>query len=62
MDPAVGIEMAVQVGDTVTAGEPLAYLVHNDRGVDEARQRLLGAFHFGETAAAPTSRILEVLR
>ena len=62
VDPAVGVEMAVQVGDTVAVGEPLAFLIHNDRGVDEARQRLLGAFRIDDRAASPGSRILEVLR
>ncbi len=62
VDPAVGIEMAVRVGDTVAVGEPLAFLIHNDRGVEEARQRLLGAFRIGDRAAPPGSRILEVLR
>lgn len=62
VDPAVGVEMAVQVGDTVAAGDPLAFMVHNDQGVDEARQRLQGAFRFDDQATAPTTRILEVLR
>lgn len=62
VDPAVGVEMAVRVGDDVAEGEPLAYLHHNDRGVDEARRRLQDAFRFDDGAEAPTTRILEVLR
>lgn len=67
IDPGVGVEMAKRVGDEVAAGEPLAFLVHNGHGVEEARQRLAGAFTIteGETVAAgngPTTRILEVLR
>ncbi len=61
IDPAVGVELAVAVGDAVEAGQPLAYLCHNDSGVEAAKQRLLGAF---ELQAEPpnSSRILEVVR
>jgi pyrimidine-nucleoside phosphorylase len=63
IDPGVGIEMVKRVGDEVAASEPLAFLLHNERGVDEAEQRLAGAFTMTEgEVASPTTRILEVLR
>lgn len=62
VDPAVGVEMAVRVGDSVAAGDPLAFMIHNDRGVEEAQHRLLGAFCIDDEVTAPSTRIHEVLR
>ncbi len=62
IDPGVGIEIARRRGDAVAAGEPLVYLIHNGRGVEEAGERVHAAFSIGEPAAPPASRILEVLR
>ena len=71
LDPAVGIELAHRVGDEVEAGEPLAWLHHNDRGVEEAHARLLAAFTLADAGDSPSpgsgssvlpSRILEILR
>lgn len=62
VDHAVGIELAVGVGDRVQVGEPLAYLHHNDHGVAEAERLVLGAVSIGDEAEQPTTRILEVLR
>ncbi len=62
VDPAVGIELCVRVGDTVEVGTPLARLHHNDKGVAEARELAGTAFAIGETATRPTTRVLEVLR
>jgi pyrimidine-nucleoside phosphorylase len=63
VDPSVGIELLCGLGARVAAGEPLAYLLHNGRGVDQARVLLAGAFTVGDLGPAPGgSRILEVLR
>ena len=62
IDPGVGIEIACRVGDEVTAGDPLAYLVHNDRGVEDATARLRGAFRVGPRAPERSPRVLEVMR
>ena len=62
VDPAVGIEILRRPGDAVTAGEPLVDLIHNDRGVDAAHQRVLEAFTIGPEAPVAASRILEILR
>ncbi|MBW2277646.1 MAG: thymidine phosphorylase, partial [Deltaproteobacteria bacterium] len=48
IDPATGVELAVDLGDRVTAGEPLATLHHNRAGVDSARALLSEAFEIGE--------------
>ena len=63
VDPAVGVEIARRNGDTVGAGEPLAYLLHNDRGVEEASDRVRNAYRIGREAAPPAARrVLEIMR
>ena len=62
VDPAVGIEIASRPGDEVAVGKPLAVLVHNGRGVEEAAERVRLAFSIGPEAPRPSSRILEVMR
>lgn len=57
LDLAVGLVLRKKVGDRVEAGEPLAELhVNDDRRLDEARERLLGAFTIG--VEQPTVRPL----
>ena len=36
VDPAVGLELCVRVGDKVDAGQDLAYLLYRDRGLERA--------------------------
>ncbi|MEM7581752.1 MAG: thymidine phosphorylase [Acidobacteriota bacterium] len=66
VDPGVGVVIRRRRGDTVTIGEPLVDLIHNDRGVDEARERILSAYHISPqstgTSTPEASRVLEVLR
>lgn len=67
IDHAVGVELAVRVGDTVEVGQELVRLHHNERGVDRARALAASALSIaldraGDASAAPSSRILEVLR
>ena len=60
MDPAVGVAGLGQVGETVVAGQPLAWLHANDvAGLEEARALLSGAFTLGETRVAPPPRVAE---
>lgn len=64
VDHAVGIDLTVGLGDRIEAGQPLAYLSHAGRGVDDARRRLDDAFAIDDQypGTPPTTRILEVLR
>lgn len=66
VDPGVGIVIHKQRGDAVEAGEPLVDLIHNDHGVDEARERILAAYDVDlqpiNTSTQAASRVLEVLR
>jgi len=68
IDPAVGIEIVSRTGDTVRAGDPLVMLVHNERGVEEARRRILRAYDLGRTVddkqstSEPSPRVLEIMR
>lgn len=71
VDPAVGIEMCVRVGDKVDAGQDLAYLLYRERGLARASELVSGAFVIADSAATQlegesgettASRILEVIR
>lgn len=62
IDPAVGVEIVCGVGESVTKGEPLAYLHHNGRGVDRAHQLIQDAYELADRPATVGSRIIEVLR
>jgi pyrimidine-nucleoside phosphorylase len=62
IDPAVGIEIACRIGDRVEAGQPLAFLLHCDRGVEAAHERVARAYTLAPAAPAPDQLILEVLR
>ena len=65
IDPSAGVVLAAQVGERVAAGAPLAVIHHDDRLAPErlaqARRLVEGAYTLGAAAAAPGSRILEVL-
>ncbi len=53
VDPAVGIEVLVRIGDRVAAGQPLVVLRANDRGVDAASARARAAFVIDDAPRAP---------
>jgi pyrimidine-nucleoside phosphorylase len=52
VDPRVGLELEVRLGDVVQAGQPLVRLHHADRGLDDARARLAAAIVIDEDVAA----------
>jgi thymidine phosphorylase len=62
IDPAVGIELAVRIGDRLDAGEPLGYLHHNDVGADDAARRLVAAYTLADAPTTAAPLILEVMR
>ena len=58
IDPAVGIEMSTAIGDEVTAGQPLCWIHHNDKGVDDAVRQIRSAFAIGDGEVTETPLIL----
>ena len=54
--------MACQVGDRVDAGQPLAYLLHRDTGVDDAAQRVGRAYSIGDEPPPARALVLEAMR
>jgi pyrimidine-nucleoside phosphorylase len=52
VDPRVGLELHVRLGDRVAAGQPIATLHHADVGVDDATARLLAAYRIGDAPVA----------
>jgi pyrimidine-nucleoside phosphorylase len=59
IDPAVGIEMAVRLGDVVEVGQPLAWVHHNNQGIETAGQRLTQAIRIEDTAPIVGPLIIE---
>lgn len=53
IDPAVGIELCVKVGDSIQAGQPLAILHSNREDVREVLDRLSAAVTIADSAQAP---------
>jgi pyrimidine-nucleoside phosphorylase len=63
IDHAVGVDMAVRVGDTVSPGQVLARMPHRHRGLERAAALMRAAFTIDDKPVrAPGSRIIEVLR
>ena len=61
IDPVVGIRVDARRGCYVSAGEPLATILHGKAGApgNEVTSRLLGAFSLGDVAPEPVSLIIE---
>jgi pyrimidine-nucleoside phosphorylase len=63
IDYAVGLILRRKVGDQVKRGDPLLVLHANDRvKFDAAKQRLLNAFEFSDTAPQSMPLIHQVIR
>ena len=61
IDPAVGLVLKRKVGDSVERGEPLVEMHYNkEERLEEAKTRILQAFHF--SAVAPSSQPLVLER
>ena len=48
IDPAVGLEICVRLGDRVEGGQPLVRMHHNERGLDAATGLLRAAYTIGD--------------
>ena len=61
VDPRVGVELIAKIGDYVDAGSPLLWVHHADRGVSEASERLLAAYHFADEPLDEPQLIYEMV-
>jgi pyrimidine-nucleoside phosphorylase len=60
IDPAVGIELAVGLGDRIERGQPLAWLhVNEKRGTKPLAERAANAFSIARRAPPPRKLVLE---
>ena len=59
IEPSVGLEMAVRLGESVEAGQPLAWIHHRGQGVEQTTQRVLDAIVVSEHAPELRPLILE---
>jgi pyrimidine-nucleoside phosphorylase len=56
VDPSVGIEMMVRIGDAVTQGQPLAKIYHQEKGVAQCLEGLREALSF-QSSAVPVPQL-----
>ena len=62
IDPLVGIRLVKHLGDSVSTGEPLAYIYGNDTAkAEEAKERLLNAYTISEAAPMMEKVIKQVI-
>ena len=61
VDPRVGIELVAKIGDYVEVGSPLLWLHHDERGLQEASERLLSAYQWADESPDQQPLIYEVL-
>ena len=48
VDPSVGLEIHARLGDAISAGQPIATVYHQDKGLDECLDALNAAFNIDE--------------
>ncbi len=62
VDPAVGLDISARIGDSVTAGEPLATVHYRtQRGLDEALSILTAAYRIADEEATALPLVLDTL-
>ena len=61
VDPRVGIELVAKIGDEVNQGDPLLWIHHADRGLEDAQERLLSAYEFADAPQENPSLIYETV-
>ncbi|MEE2786909.1 MAG: thymidine phosphorylase [Myxococcota bacterium] len=59
VDPAVGLEVAVRLGDWVEQGQPLFWIHHNGRGLDQAVAHLEASLQLSDETVSPPPLIIE---
>ena len=62
IDPAVGVRVVARLGDRVEVGDPLVELVHRDKNVGVAEERILAAYRVGAVQPDPQPLVHEVIR
>lgn len=61
IDPAVGVLLAAKVGTRVEAGEPLAYVLARDKGIEEAKALVANAYAIAAVAPVPRPMVHAVI-
>ena len=59
IDPRVGIELNVKVGDTIQEGDPIAWLWHDTKGLESAQEKVLAACQIGDEPTAKLPLMIE---
>ena len=59
VDPSVGIEVMVRIGDEVKKGQPIAKIYHQEKGLEACKQGLKEAFVFQEEHVAAPALFIE---
>lgn len=61
VDPRVGIELVAKVGDQVEKGEPLLWIHHDQKGLEEASSKLLSAYAIQDQPCSVPELIYETV-
>ena len=61
VDPRVGIELVAKVGDKVEKGEPLLWIHHAEKGLEDSKQKLLSAYQIEDTPSEAPPLVYETV-
>ena len=62
VDLSVGIKICKKVGDYVSKGDTLAILYANEKGIDEAYNKVLNAYHFTNEKVKANDIIIDIVK
>ena len=62
VDLSVGIKVCKKVGDYVSKGDTLAILYANEKGIDEAYNKVLNAYHFTNDEVKANDIIIDIVK
>ena len=62
IDPSVGVKVLKKVGDKVEKGDTLALMYVNDKGIDEAYNKVLNAYHIQKDFVKKPDLILGLIK